>query len=280
MPTWRALEKTIERISIARHASIWWADRRVRAWQVRNPGKSFSDYYVDHVRQHLNRGRPHPTLGRQGFADEVGPRIGWDQSNFAKRGLDAWFEYRRAGVLPGMRCVDYGCGSLRVGQHAIRFLDVGNYWGIDITESFIDEGRAMIDPVLLDDKRPRLSVIEDKLIDLIGVWAPHFIFSHTVLQHVPEAELAPYFDRLIRMMTPGCKAVIEFITAPATKRIKAMSWAYADDMLRAAAEAIDPTLAISFQPVASGVESRIMAKPRRVMVLERSAIAIERRIAS
>lgn len=279
MPTWRALEKKIERVSFARQLSIWWADRRASAWQRRNPGKPFSDYYADHVRQHLKRGRPHPTLGSQGFTNEIGSRVDWDRANFATRGRNAWFEYRRAGVLPGMRCVDYGCGSLRVGQHAMRFLDVGNYWGIDVTESFIDEGRALVDPVLLADKRPRLSVIEDKLIDLIGVWAPDFIFSNTVLQHVPAAELATYFDRLARMMGPGCKAVIEFITSPETKRIKAMSWAYADEELRAVAAAVDPALVIAFERVPSR-KRMVMNKPRHMMIIERPAAIGEVRLAS
>jgi hypothetical protein len=39
-----------------------------------------------------------------------------------------------------MRCVDFGCGSLRLGQHAIRYLDRSNYWGVDLTDSFIRAG--------------------------------------------------------------------------------------------------------------------------------------------
>jgi len=264
---------------VARTISIWWADRRAAAWQKRNPGMPFSDYYVAHVRRHLGRGKPHPTLGSRGFSGEVGSQVDWDRANFAERGRNAWFEFRRAGVLPGMRCVDYGCGSLRVGQHAIRFLDVGNYWGIDVTASFIDEGRALIDPALLADKRPRLSVIEDGLIDLIGVWAPDFIFSNTVLQHVPETELATYFNRLARMMGPGCMAVIEFIASPQTKRIKAMSWAYADSALHAAAAAIDPALVISFEKVPSR-KRVVMSKPRHMMIIERPAAISEIRLAS
>ena len=270
MMTWRKLEKQFERISFIRKLSIWWADRRAMAWHQRNPGKPFSDYYVDQVRDHLARGRPHPTLGNQGFTDEVGSRIEWDRANFAERGRYAWQGYRRAGVQSGMRCVDYGCGSLRVGQHAIRFLEAGNYWGIDVTESFIDEGRELIDPELLAAKRPRLSVIDDRLIDLIGVWEPHFIFSHAVLQHVPQAELVTYFDRLARMMGPGCRAAIEFIAAPATTRIKAMSWGYADEALRAAAATIDPALVIWFETVPCD-DSVIMRKPRHIMILERPA---------
>ncbi len=279
MLTKRFVEKGIERLAFARGFSIWWADRNAAAWRRRNPGKPFSDYYVDHVRQHLDRGKAHPTLGSQGFDHELGNQVDWNRANFATRGRNAWREYRAAGIDPGMRIVDYGCGSLRVGQHAIRFADQGNYWGIDVSETFIDDGRALLDPSQIDDKRPRLSAISDELIDLIGVWSPHFIFSHTVIQHVPQAELHTYFDRLARMMGPASRAVIEFIAAPRTKRLKAMSWAYSDIRLRKEALAIDPTWAISFADVASGT-SRAMNKPRRVMMLERAAAAATASVAA
>lgn len=279
MPTKRYFEKALERLAFARHLSIWMADRRAAAWQRRNPGKPFSDYYVEHVRYRLDRGKPHPTLGSQGFDHELGSQIDWNRANFATRGRNAWREYLATGVKPGMRIVDYGCGSLRVGQHAIRFADRGNYWGIDVSETFIEDGRKLLDPALIDDKRPRLSAISDKLIDLIGVWEPHFIFSHTVIQHIPEVELPLYFERLTRMMGPGCTAVIEYIVAPRTTRIKSMSWAYCDTHLLAAATAVDPNLSIRFEAVADGT-SRVMKKPRRVMILDRVALVASASIAA
>lgn len=272
MLTKRFVEKGLEKLSIARKLSIWWADRRAAAWRLRNPGRPFSDYYAHHVERHLARGKPHPTLGSQGFDHELGSQIDWDRANFATRGRNAWREYLAAGVEPGCRIVDYGCGSLRVGQHAIRFADRGNYWGIDVSQSFINDGRKLLDPEQVEDKRPRLSVISDDLIDLIAVWQPDFIFSHTVLQHVPVAELPVYFDRLARMTGPGCKAVVEFIAAPRTRRIKAMSWAYGEGSLRAAAEAVDSDWSIAFEAVADG-NSRVMKKPRRVMIMTRAAAA-------
>ncbi len=270
MLTKRYFEKEFERSSVMRALSILWADRRSAAWRRRNPGKPFSDYYADHVRAHLDRGKPHPTLGSQGFTTEVGSHVDWDRANFGTRGVNAWREYLGAGIEPTMRAVDYGCGSLRVGQHAIRFLDRGNYWGIDVSQSFIDDGRNLLDPSLIEDKRPRTSAISDELIELIAQWEPQFIFSHTVLQHVPEAELGVYFGRLAAMMGPGSKAVIEFMAAPRTRRLKAMSWAYADSMLRDAAQAVDATWSIAFDAVADG-DSQVMKKPRRVMTLERAA---------
>lgn len=274
MLTKRLIEKGLERLTFIRRVSIWWADRQAAAWRRRNPGRPFSDYYVDHVRQHLDRGKPHPTLGSQGFDHELGSHVDWDRANFATRGGKAWREYLAAGVEPQMRIVDYGCGSLRVGQHAIRFADPGHYWGIDVSDTFLNEGRSLLEPALIAQKQPRLDAITDALIGEIAAWKPDFIFSHTVIQHVPAAELPDYFGRLATMMGPGSKAVIEYIAAPQTKRIKAMSWAYDDDTLNKAATAADADWSITIEDVADGT-SRVMKKPRRVLILTRAAAKTE-----
>ena len=269
MVTLRSVEKRFEQMSVARSLSIWWTDRRAAAWQRRNPGRPFSEFYVARVHRQMAAGRPHPTLGNRGYSSEIGSGVEWDRNSFAVRGLGAWFEYRRMGVQPGMRCVDYGCGTLRVGQHAIRYLERGHYWGIDVTGSFMEQGKALLDAAMFEDKRPRLSLITDDLIDLLAVWQPHFIFSHTVVQHVPERELPVYFERLSRMMGPGSKAVIEFVGAPEVERFKAMSWAYPDETLAAVALAVDPHWSLSFEAL-PWADSQVRNKPRRFMVVTRA----------
>jgi len=41
------------------------------------------------------------------------------------------------GLKPDDVLVDYGCGTLRMGLHAIRYLAPGNYWGLDINEKVL-----------------------------------------------------------------------------------------------------------------------------------------------
>lgn len=50
-------------------------------------------------------------------------------------------EFMRArGLQPGHRLVDIGCGSLRAGVHFVRYLEPGNYYGLDHNQSLLDAG--------------------------------------------------------------------------------------------------------------------------------------------
>ena len=75
MVTLRSVEKRFEQMSVARSLSIWWTDRRAAAWQRRNPGRPFSEFYVARVHRQMAAGRPHPTLGNRGFSSEVGSGV-------------------------------------------------------------------------------------------------------------------------------------------------------------------------------------------------------------
>jgi hypothetical protein len=211
----------------------WRSDRRFHRWRARNPGASHADFYAASVARRIAQGKSHCTLGSRGWLPGHGPAIQWDQDSFAERGLGLWQQIRDFGLTPDLRCVDYGCGSLRLGQHAIRFLEAGNYWGIDIVDTFIAQGLALIGPDLIEQKQPHLGVINDSTLADIASWKPDFIFSNAVLQHVPSDELDVYFERLAGMMTRGTRAYVLFITAERERRVKAMNWAYPADILLA-----------------------------------------------
>lgn len=264
----RLVSKTVLRSPVANRFSTWLADRRYRRWQRAHPGQPFSDYYVDHVRGTIDEGKSHPTLGKIGFYGDVGTDVAWDRQSFASRGRGNWAIYRNAGLTHDMKLVDFGCGSLRLGQHAIAFLEANRYWGLDVAPTFIDQGLDLIDPALVADKRPRLSVIDDKTIEDVRAWRPDFILSNAVLQHVPPAELATYFGRIARMMPRGGRAVIMFIPRPSLRRIKAMSWGYDDKTLCDAVRSVDPSLTIRFDTVVE-TAPHMIARPRRLLLLDR-----------
>lgn len=44
------------------------------------------------------------------------------------------------GVTPETKLLDVGCGCLRGGIHFVRYLDIGNYYGIDISQALLDAG--------------------------------------------------------------------------------------------------------------------------------------------
>lgn len=52
--------------------------------------------------------------------------------------------------------VDYGCGTMRIGIHAVRYLGKGAYWGLDVSETQLEEARLRVGPRLLAKKRPHI----------------------------------------------------------------------------------------------------------------------------
>lgn len=62
----------------------------------------------------------------------------------------------KLGLKPHHTLLDVGCGPLRGGIHFINYLNIGNYWGIDFNEGFIEIAKT-----IQTDKRPNLQLITD-----------------------------------------------------------------------------------------------------------------------
>lgn len=65
------------------------------------------------------------------------------------------------GLKPQHRLLDMGCGSLRGGLHFMRYLNAGNYFGVDINASLVEAGRREIDEAGLQDRRANLTISND-----------------------------------------------------------------------------------------------------------------------
>ena len=66
-------------------------------------------------------------------------------------GIDVFVKLKRYGLTEDALSVDYGCGTLRVGQHVIRFLPAGGYVGLDISTYLLDQGCSLLAPSLVDE---------------------------------------------------------------------------------------------------------------------------------
>jgi ubiquinone/menaquinone biosynthesis C-methylase UbiE len=99
------------------------------------------------------------------------------------------FEFLRArGLKPGHRLLDIGCGSLRGGIHAIKYLDTGNYYGMDINPSLIEAGRHELRLVGLSHKNPHLAVSDRFELGLFGQKFDYLlalsVFTHVFANHI------------------------------------------------------------------------------------------------
>ena len=196
-------------------------NRLFAQWQENHPERTFQDYYGLVIEQHLDQGHAHPTLGYNLIEGRV----------FGESGKAMLNRLISLGLKQNHICVDYGCGSLRIGCHFIRYLDSGCYWGLDVNERFMRDGKELIGQDLVERKSPNLHLISDETIALARSARPQFIFSKSVLLHVHPNELATYFDRMTRLMTKHTKTVIDATIAEQTVQIEPLSWAYSKAML-------------------------------------------------
>lgn len=264
--TIRTMLRRLSGLPLVRMLSIARSNRLLKKWRLENPGAPFAKFYADRIESKLRSGRHHTTLGKRGRLGGRGVDLKWDRESFERRGLQNWSDIVALGLEPHMRCVDYGCGSLRLGQHAIRYLDAGNYHGIDVTDAFIASGLELIDPQILRDKAPRLDVISGDVLRGIRDWEADFVFSNAVLQHVPPEDLGLFFERLEAMMAPGTRAYILYITGQRIERFDSMSWSYPADYVRAAARSAAPSL--NMDRVSAYQGRRSDGRRREVLVLE------------
>ncbi|MEM6816992.1 MAG: class I SAM-dependent methyltransferase, partial [Bacteroidota bacterium] len=68
---------------------------------------------------------------------------------------------KRHGLSPDHKFLDLGCGTLRGGIPVLKYLNTGNYYGIDIREETIIEAKAEVKEERLSLKQPKLIFFED-----------------------------------------------------------------------------------------------------------------------
>lgn len=203
-------------------------DRRAFArWQEANPGKRYHDYYVEVVTAKLDAGKAHATLG--GRLKATGEDSGASVVDFL----------RQRGLQPVHTCVDYGCGSLRIGEPLMRYLEPGRYWGVDVTDRFINDGLARIEPGLLRAKEPRVAVLAPSVLEDLRAAQPDYVVANAVLHHVPPFELAGFLRDLLSIAGPHTQTFVTARTSATPVQFSARSWAYPVDVLQAAAAAHD-----------------------------------------
>ncbi len=222
--------------SLNRAKSIRYTEEDYARWREENPGKKFSDYYVEAVAKWLDAGRPHPTLGKKLEGD-----LPWEESGLHEMAL-----FLEEGLRPEHVCVDYGCGSLRIGQHVMRYVDPGNYWGLDVTDRFYRDGVEMIGPEEIAERRPNLRVITPETVAEARAAEPDLVFAVAVLIHVPPEELDDLLRNLTTLVLPQTRAYVTYLSAEETMRLSGRTWVYSEDFLTEKIEALGAR--VEFRP--------------------------------
>ena len=107
------------------------------------------------------------------------------------------------GLKPDLRMLEIGCGNLRAGRLFIDHLDVGNYFGIDISPEILLAAQDTVAEYGLQAKLPHLTLVRD----LRFAFLPHgqfdVIHAHSVFSHSPIEVIDECLAHVGRVMAPG-----------------------------------------------------------------------------
>lgn len=148
--------------------------RRIRNRRIRAEATSHPDFY---------RGVMADWVTTQGPNFAVGTP---DEDQWLALGRRQFRYLKANGLKPHHRMLEIGCGNLRAGWRFIRYLDAGNYTGIDISPEILLAARETIVERGLEDKRPVTMLasgtgLESLPSDWFDVAHAHSVFSHTPL---------------------------------------------------------------------------------------------------
>ncbi len=116
------------------------------------------------------------------------------------------FEFlKNQGLEPRHRLLDIGCGSLRGGVHFIRYLDPGQYFGVDINESLLTAGYEVeLRKAGLQERLPRQNLLcagDFSLDAMPGCF--DFALAQSLFSHLTFDRIRQCLERLAPKMNPG-----------------------------------------------------------------------------
>ena len=174
-------------------------------------GRSFLDGYIEHTNQRVAID-PQDAIG--GMWEEIGSL----QLEFLKN----------MGLSPRDTLLDIGCGTLRGGRHFIRFLDSGNYTGIDISPKCLEAAHKLVRSENLEGKNPSLILntsknmkfkeLDTKLFD--------FILAQSVFTHLPAEIIVECIENIGKVMSEDSAFYFTFKESKTARKIGRKGFVY------------------------------------------------------
>jgi hypothetical protein len=210
---------------------------RYPLWRLWHPFAAYETYYAWVVTRKLRRGRAHPAIG---------------PTAKAARGQDEMIKVLlRHGMQSHHTFVDYGCGSLRLGRPIVELLEPGKFWGLDLAQEFLDEGVRHLGPLLNEQKRPNLRVIDEAGLAAAKAARPDFIGAWHVCGKIPDRIVDSFFCKVLGLMHPGTQVFLQFEDTGRREQLHGLARSLPRDMMIAAVKRIDPRLKIEIDQLSS-----------------------------
>ncbi len=102
----------------------------------------------------------------------------------------------RNGLKPEHKLLDIGCGPLQGGIAFIKYLDINNYYGVDIREASINAGMKLIKKHRLENKKPVLLLTDDFGKEEFSGIKYDFVWASQILYYFDDSKLSFLMDWL------------------------------------------------------------------------------------
>lgn len=120
---------------------------------------------------------------------------------------------REAGLEPGHRLLDIGCGALRLGHLAVPYLDPGHYWGTDASLALMRRGHEA--ELAARDRLPLDQLVEDRDFAFPGIPPDiDYAIAFGVFTHLPADRLPPALAALRGRCPHLARLLLTVFTAP------------------------------------------------------------------
>jgi cyclopropane fatty-acyl-phospholipid synthase-like methyltransferase len=125
----------------------------------------------------------------------------------------------KAGLKPNHKLLDIGCGCLRGGVHYTKYLQEGNYYGLDINSSLIEAGKIEIEKAGLVKKKPNL-IVDDKFSFNKFEAKFDFMVSVSVFTHLPMNIIIRCLNKAKESLAPNGVYYSTFFQAPKSSHLE------------------------------------------------------------
>ena len=166
------------------------SDSVFKEFKEANTDASFAKYYMKSALETVKQGAGHATLGKN-----LNKFPNWWDA-----GAKPFAKYQRLfPIKEDSKVVDYGCGSLRIGGHFIRYLKPESFMGLDVNSGFYEMGKELIGEKMVDEKAPRFAEISEEAVKQAVAFNADIVYSSAVCYHVHPDEAETYFSNLSRI---------------------------------------------------------------------------------
>jgi SAM-dependent methyltransferase len=140
-------------------------------------------------------------------AEEYKKHLGGGAEKWEMRGAFQVELLKELGLGPEHTLLDIGCGPLRGGMHFIKYLNTGNYVGVDFNRSFIEAGHLQLKRAGFSSVVNQVAVIND--FNFSGLNNKFdYLLCFSVLNHCSESERRLFFNHIGGIMQKNSRLVI------------------------------------------------------------------------